>query len=296
MFENKEIRLRNETFEVRLAPEIGGSIAAFDYMHSDGTRTPILRTCDKPEPTVLDMGSFPLVPYCNRIRDGRFAFRGREVHLAANMAGDPSPLHGQGWLAVWQVEAAGDTAAELVFRHAPGEWPWAYEARQTFRLDENGLAFGLTCRNLANEPMPCGLGIHPYFLCTPETELDTAVSDVWTIDENVLPVDRISASGRYDLRKRPICGQELDNGYAGWSGEATVRTPATPFVIRMTSSNAHYFQVYSPVQGGFFAAEPVGHANAALNESEEDWASLGIHVLEPSGTLGLDVRIDAVVT
>ena len=28
MFENKEIRLRNDKFELRLAPEIGGSIAA----------------------------------------------------------------------------------------------------------------------------------------------------------------------------------------------------------------------------------------------------------------------------
>ena len=47
---------------------------------------------------VLDAASFPLVPYVNRIRGGRFTFRGREVRLAPNMAGDPSPLHGQGWL------------------------------------------------------------------------------------------------------------------------------------------------------------------------------------------------------
>ena len=51
--------------------------------------------------------SFPLVPYVNRIRGGRFTFRGREVRLAPNMAGDPSPLHGQGWLSPWQVERAG---------------------------------------------------------------------------------------------------------------------------------------------------------------------------------------------
>ena len=53
---------------------------------------------------MLDAASFPLVPYVNRIRDGRFTFRGREVRLAPNMAGDPSPLHGQGWLSPWTVE------------------------------------------------------------------------------------------------------------------------------------------------------------------------------------------------
>ena len=51
--------------------------------------------------------SFPLVPFVNRIRGGRFTFRGREVRLAPNMAGDPSPLHGQGWLNPWTGRAGG---------------------------------------------------------------------------------------------------------------------------------------------------------------------------------------------
>jgi aldose 1-epimerase len=293
MFENKEIRLRNDKFELRLAPEIGGSIAAFDHIAGDGVRTPILRPSDKEGSGVLDMASFPLVPFCNRIRGGRFTFQGSEVRLAANMAGDPSPLHGQGWLAVWQVEQADETTAELTFRHTPGEWPWAYEARQRFQLDRDGLAISLSCRNLGDEPMPCGLGLHPYFLCTPSTVLDTGVTDVWTVDEKVLPVERVPAAGRYGLRDRLICGQGLDNGYAGWSGEATIRTPEVSFVIRMTSADAGYFQVYSPVQGGIFAAEPVGHANAALNEPEERWSALGIEVLQAGQTLSLNARIDA---
>ena len=69
--------------------------------------SPILRKCNSCHENVLEAASFPLVPYVNRIRGGRFTFRGREVRLAPNMAGDPSPLHGQGWLAPWQVEQRG---------------------------------------------------------------------------------------------------------------------------------------------------------------------------------------------
>jgi len=184
-----------------LSPSIGGSISAFEWTDGDGRR-PILRECHSPLRNVLDACSFPLVPYVNRIRGGRFAFRGREISLAPNMPGDASPLHGQGWLNPWSVEESNAVEARLHFRHGAGEWPWDYEARQVFALDERGLSLTLDCRNLADEPMPCGLGQHPYFPCGLDTRLDTDVTDVWTIDEKVLPVEKVRATGRYDLLAR----------------------------------------------------------------------------------------------
>ena len=89
----------------------------------------------------------------------------------------------------------------LGFRHEAGEWPWDYEARQQFALDERGLSLRLTCRNASDDPMPCGLGQHPYFPCGPETTIDTHVTHAWTIDEHVLPVEKVPASGRFDLAR-----------------------------------------------------------------------------------------------
>jgi aldose 1-epimerase len=85
----------------------------------------ILRKCHSPLEKVLDAACFPLVPYANRIRGGCFSFRGRTVRLAPNMTGDPSPLHGQGWLNPWNVEAASGSSAALIYRLEPGEWPWS---------------------------------------------------------------------------------------------------------------------------------------------------------------------------
>jgi aldose 1-epimerase len=286
------LTLRAGMLELVLAPAVGGSIARFDHIGPDGERRPILRGTDRNDSAVLDMGSFPLVPYCNRIRGGRFTFRGREVRQSPNMPGDSSPLHGHGWLAPWKVDARDERRATLVYHHAADDWPWAYEAHQVFALAEDGLELRLTCRNLSGEPMPCGLGQHPYFPCAPDTELDTEVRDVWTIDEQVLPVERIAAEGRYDLRHRRICGQDLDNGFSDWSGEARIRTPEAPFDIRLTSPDARFFQVYSPAEGGLFVAEPVSHANAALNEREEQWTELGLRVLQPGGEMSLSARIE----
>src|SRR3712207_9341865 len=50
--------------------------------------------------------------------------------------------------------------------------------------------------------------------------------------------------------------------------------PILPFRIEMSSPDARFFQLYSPAAGGLFVAEPVSHANAALNAPEEQWAEL----------------------
>jgi len=251
-----------------------------------------MRPCSAVDPTVLDMASFPLVPYVNRVRDGRFVFRGREVRIKPNMKGDISPLHGQGWLAPWNVESADESSAVLRFAHPAGEWPWSYEAVQHFELDDRGLSVTLRCRNTSQDAMPCGLGQHPYFPCGPETRLDTKVDTVWTIDEHVLPVEQVKAEGRFDLRDRRVCGQDLDHGFGGWSGETRMSDPDWPAELVLSCPTARFFQLYSPASGGIFVAEPVSHANAALNAPEEEWSSLGMRILEPGEEAELEMRLD----
>jgi aldose 1-epimerase len=277
---------------MRLAPAFGGSIASFECCAVSGGYIPIFRPSKLGDTSPTALASFPLVPFVNRVRGGTFSFRGRRVTLAQNMPPDPSPLHGQGWLHPWQVERLGADHAELLYRHAADEWPWSYEARQTFALDDEGLTLDLTCTNLSAEPMPCGLGQHPYFLCTPNTRLDTRVETVWTIDEHVLPVDQVAAAGRFDLRDRLVCGQGLDHGFGGWSGRATISDPDLPFRIAMSSPDANFFQLYSPASGGIFVAEPVTHANAAMNAPEDEWANLGMRILEPGGSMSLRMRVE----
>jgi aldose 1-epimerase len=274
-----------------LSPRIGGSIARFDHV-GEGERFPILRGSEGPSEDVLAMASFPLVPYVNRIRGGQFRFRDRTVKIAPNMAGDPSPLHGQGWLSPWDVIEASDREAVLLFEHEAGEWPWTYVAEQRFSLGDEGLALSLSCSNRSPEPMPCGLGQHPYFHCGPATRIETRVSHVWLIDEHVLPTDRVPAEGHYDLSDARVCGMGLDHGFGGWGGSARFSDPDWLFGLRMRSSDASYFQLYSPPCGGIFVAEPVTHANAALNAPESEWGELGMAVLEPGETMSLTMSLE----
>jgi aldose 1-epimerase len=280
--------------EALILPAVGGSIGQFDRLMGE-RRQSLLRCAGEDISNVLDVGCFPMVPFVNRIRGGTFTCDGREIRLAPNMPSDPSPLHGQGWLAAWQVTEAGEDYAMLAFRHAAGEWPWEYEATQRIDLDESGLSLQLSCRNLSPEPMPCGLGFHPYYPCNNETLLDTEVASAWTIDDAVLPVANVPAKGRYDLRARRICGQGLDNGFDGWGGAATIRWPGEEASLRLSSPDAGRFQVYSPTEGGLFVAEPVQNANAALNEPQANWPALGVTLLEQGQSTVVHARFEVLV-
>ena len=293
MRSQNEVTLNAGMLRLCVSPSLGGAISKFEW-RGPQSGLAILRQRNSRLENVLDAGSFPLVPYVNRIRGGAFMFRGREVRIAPNMAGDPSPLHGQGWQSEWKVEESTESTAVLTFRHPAGEWPWDYEARQEFALDEHGLSLRLTCVNRSDEPMPCGLGQHPYFPCGAETRIDTRASHAWTIDEQVLPVDKVPAEGRYDLRDRAACGQNLDNGWGGWGGSARMSDPAWPYELKLSSPEAKFFQLYSPPAGGIFVAEPVTHANAALNADETEWPELGMRVLEPGESMALDIRLDVI--
>ena len=62
--------------------------------------------------------------------------------------------------------------------------------------------------------------------------------------------------------------------------------------LEVVSANASFFQLYSPKDGGLFVAEPVTHANAALNTPEEQWADLGMRILSPNEEMALVMRLE----
>ena len=109
------------------------------------------------------------------------------MRLAPNAPGQRHPLHGQAWRAPWRVERAEASRVAQVFQHAAGEWPWTYAARQSLALDEEGLEVRLSLENRSDQPMPAGLGWHPYFRRSPGMRLRAGVGQVWLADADCLP-------------------------------------------------------------------------------------------------------------
>ncbi len=256
-----------------LAPEAGGAVAAFTHDGRD-----VMRAAPAGATDALDTACFPLVPFCNRIPNGRFSFEGREIVLPPNLGDHPHALHGQGWRGAWTVEQVEGEVAVLSYTHAPGDWPWAYRAEQRFVLGEAGFRVELTVTNTDEAAMPAGLGFHPYFPRRPG-ETVTAVNDgAWMIDADVLPtVHHVGPWGPDWAAGAPVEGHDLiDNAYTGWNQRAVLSAPGAPDTVVIASPECHWLHVYVPPGQDFLCVEPCANRPDPFGEGET-----GMVVLQP---------------
>src|SRR5260370_1323779 len=93
------ITLRADGAGLTVAPAVGGAVTRY-WLERDGTTWEWLRPT--PPEALRDVfpyrtAAFPLVPYSNRIRQGRFAFRGRAVTLPLNPPPARPPIPRPRW-------------------------------------------------------------------------------------------------------------------------------------------------------------------------------------------------------
>jgi aldose 1-epimerase len=103
----------------------------------------------------MTWGSYPMVPWAGRVRNGRFGFDNTSHQLPINLA--PHAIHGTGFVSDWQVVDAGRDYCELRCDLA---WHFGGTAHQHLSLDEHGLACVLSVYAL-QQPMPAVIGWHP---------------------------------------------------------------------------------------------------------------------------------------
>ncbi len=102
----------------------------------------------------LRRGCYPMVPFAGRIRDGRFAYAGREFTLRRNLP--PHAIHGTVIGRAWQVVGPDTLAIDL----GP-DWPFAGRVHQRFTLTPGRLHVEAVLES--DVPMPGAIGWHPWF-------------------------------------------------------------------------------------------------------------------------------------
>lgn len=243
-----------------LRPDLGGAVA---FLRRNGRD--VLRAAPDDADDPLQMGCFPLVPFANRIAQGRFAFEGRQVRLPVDDRFAPHALHGSGWTALWSVEDRSDDAISLSFEHAPGDWPWAFAARQRFVLTPEAMRIELSVRNASNSHMPAGLGLHPYFPIGPKARLRLRSEAVWLSDENLIPTVERFPRFLFDWsdNSRIADAPFIDHCYAGWDGSAALS--GSSGTVELTAQGADHVHVFAPPGEDFICIEPVTHRPDVVN-------------------------------
>lgn len=264
------IELTSGELRCEIAPDLGGCIAGLWL-----GEIPVLRSTPTAELAgARQSGSYPLVPFSNRIGEASMAWQGTQHPLVRNNGDEPHAIHGVAWQRPWQVLESGTGHARLGYRHAADEhWPFDFECTQSFKLEGGALALGLELTSRAPQPAPAGLGWHPWFVKRERSRINFDATGRWEMGADKLPTVRKPSRGI----DADCAFLDVDHCFDGWPGTVHLRDELMRVNIR---SSLRRLVVFTNDTRGFIAIEPVSHVINAVN----------LHAAgAPAGDLGLAV-------
>ena len=280
---------------------------------------------------VFTIGGAFLVPYANRIRgkvssDGNditTSVAGQTVHLPANWSGknpgaEKVSMHGlmltSKFEGVHQRSTSDASTVSGIF-HAGnwnGHWPSSTDMSVRVALSNQAVEFTVTAKNVGKDPLPMGIGWHPYF-AIPSADRKQARLH--------LPADKVAGMNNYDDvfptgEVHPVAmgdgkynftapdGKALDDIFlddnfqdlkrdATGSATSTVIDPASKYGIRIRAESREIrsIQVYSPPDKSFVALEPQFNLPDPYG-SEWKNVNTGMVLLKPGESTTWRVRLE----
>ncbi|RYU11166.1 aldose 1-epimerase family protein [Nocardioides iriomotensis] len=211
-----------------------------------------------------------LLPWPNRIRDGRYAFDGAEHQLPLTEVARGHASHGLTRWESWTLRERAAGSVTLGYRlMSRGGYPWTLDLMAAYSLSEAGLAVAVTAVNHGTTPAPYAAGAHPYFTAGPG-DLDTW--ELWlpgatalVTDERLIPTGEVEVAGT-DLdfgTGRVIGEQALDTAFGGLTrdddGWAEVRLRGDREVVLRMDGHHKWVQAFTgpPGRRDGLALEPM---------------------------------------
>ena len=232
-----------------------------------------------------------LVPWPNRVRDGRWDDEGTTRQLALTEPKTANASHGLLRFTAYEVS---HTAAEAVLRATvvpQTGYPYLVETTVTYALTADGIAVTHTLTNRSTTPAPVALGTHPFVTIGDVDPRDLVLripaETAFTTDERMLPTGTRPAEAtlRDGVRLSDVT---LDTGFTDLARDADGRVrhsltaPDGRRVTLWQGEGFDYVQVYTtpayPGQSLAVAIEPMTAPADALN------SGLGIRRLAPDET------------
>ena len=243
-----------------------------------------------------------LIPWPNRVPDGRFSFGGDDYQLPINEVERNTSIHGLVRWARWTVQSPAAHLAVASYRLPPQPgWPYELACQVAYELHAAGLTVTTSVRNRAEVPCPLGVGHHPYVTA------GTGTVDSQTLRIPAATVLEMNAQGRVTRRSAtvatvfaPLGDKALDTPFTDLVRDADGRCR-----VELTGENGTvevwvdeawpYLQVFTgdtlgpPERRRGVAVEPMTCPPGALASGE------GLTVLQPgdsfTGRWGITPRI-----
>jgi galactose mutarotase-like enzyme len=280
---------------------------------------------------IFSIGGAFLVPYANRIR-GHVSADGSEIEtklagksdmLPANWSGknpgaEKVAMHGlmlsSKFLNIQQRNTA-EAASVSGILHAGnwnGHWPSNTEVMIRISLRNDAAEFMITARDVGKEPLPMGIGWHPYFAIPSgdrkEARLHLPADKVAVMNnyDDVFPTGEVRSvtadNGKYNFTApggKPLDDIYLDDNFQDLKRSpkggaiSTVIDPQSKYGIRIVAESPEIksIQVYSPPDKDFVALEPQFNLPDPYGS---EWKNIntGMVLLKPGESTTWRVRLE----
>jgi aldose 1-epimerase len=162
-----------------------------------------------------------LLPWPNRLRDGRYEFGGKTYQTALTEPSKQNAIHGLArWMNWTGWQAADDIVRMSLFLHPQDGYPFMLSLDVEYRLDEHGLTVTTTGTNAGDQPLPYAAGQHPYLTVGTtsinEASLRVPVLLEMEVDERQIPTGRlkqVKGTASDFLELHPIGEAVLDTAF-----------------------------------------------------------------------------------
>jgi len=248
--------VRSDDIELVMLPGLGARMHSLRVRGASVLRTPADVTEHERDP--FYWGGFVMAPWCNRVMPGPMRVDGHTVDLPTNFD-DGTAIHGQVYAAQW--ERTGD-ASMAIEREGDG-WPWRYRVEMDVMVNGLDVSIVQRLRNLADTPMPAGVGLHPWFPGHVKIAVHSGLVYASNTDSSARPRP---VDGDLDLRHGTEMAVGVDAAWPDptdppvelWWPEAGLHA-----VMRAPFPTLHIVAAYSPERGAI-AVEPETHAPQGL--------------------------------
>ena len=139
-------------------------------------------------------GSFPMIPWCGRLPNGRLRFDGERYDFP--ITSPPHANHGLLHTTDWDVVGDASDTELTISAPFPEAWPFGGHAVQRFELTPASLTITVEV-HAGDRPMPAMAGWHPWFNRRLErggnAKLDVMAESAYAVGTDMIPTGELTA-------------------------------------------------------------------------------------------------------
>lgn len=231
-----------------------------------------------------------LCPFPGRIEHGKYQHLNTNYHLDPNENNRNNAIHGKVAHEFFEcLEYRSDIRqAVLLFSYQPEKldkgYPFFYQIDVEYIICSDSIQFKIRMENKDRNPIPFGLGWHPYFVCS---DIQNSVLE-FNSNKEILCDTEMIPNGEKEINiSDPFKIRDLhfDTCYTLENKNVSLKTDSYAVDMEVLNAENQFIQIFTPHSRDCIALEPMTCAPDAFNNKK------GLMFLQPGDSYTYSIRL-----